>query len=440
MDFGKLERICREKGISEVEIYHIQSEGAEVSTFNGEADHNTVYSKNEMYVRGVYAGHIVSLYVERDSEDEMERIAEDIVENAKVIESEDPYFIYGGDPEYPRLPEVSHDFAQYSQADMLALCRKTEDFIKSKSEFVTDTKAGINVETETVTIENSNGLCVSRRDAGAAIACLGIVKKDNDVKQGVYIDVLNNLGDIDFAKIEKFAVTRALASVGAKTMTSGHYPVVFENKMFASLLSCFLSMFSGEAVVKKISLLGDRLGQKVFGDNITIIDEPLREEAIRKYSFDDEGVAASSTAVIENGVLKTFLHNLRTAEMLGAAPTGNGFKDGSGDIIVRPTNLCLAGGEGTLDELLAPIPDGVFVTQLMGQHAGVKPISGAFNLQASGFRIRDGKLAEPVTMIVVSGNILDLLNNVEAVASDFEINSGIGCGSVLVGSLAVSGS
>ena len=439
MDFQKLERICREKGISEVEIYHIQSDGSEVSTFNGNADQNTVYSKNEMFVRGVYGGHIVSLYVEKDTDDELEKIADRIKANAGVIESTDPYFIYGGSKEYPVLPEETHDYDKYTQADKLALCRKMEAFVKSKSEFVSDTEAGVEVESETVTIENSNGLSVSRKDVGAVAYCAGVIKKDGDVKQGYYVDYLQNLSDVNYDDLTKFAVERPLSSIGAASMASGNYPVVFENKMFSSLLSCFLSMFSADAVIKKLSLLGDKLGQKVFGDNITLTDEPMRAESNHKVSFDDEGVAAFSKVIVENGVLKTFLHNLRTAKMLNAEPTGNGFKEGSGDIGVRPTNLCLTGGSHDFDTMISGIQDGVFITQMMGQHAGVNAVSGAFNLQSSGYRIRDGKIAEPVTLIVVSGNIVDVLKNVSDVSTDFKVSGRIGCGSVLVSGLNISG-
>lgn len=439
MDFKKFESICLAKGITEAEIYHIVCEGSEVSTFNGNADQNTVYYKDEMFVRGVYNNHIVSLYVEKDTDDEIEKIVDRIIANAGAIESTDPYIIYGGSKSYPELPVETHDYANYSQGDKLALCRKMEEFVKSKSEFVTDTEAGITVENETVTIENSKGLSVSRKDIGAVVYCEGVTKKDGDVKQGYYMDYVNNFTDINYDKLYEFAVRRPLASIGAGSMPSGNYPVVFENKMFASLLSCFLSMFSGDAVTKKLSLLGDKLGQKVFGDNITLTDEPLRAESHNKVSFDDEGVAASDTVVVENGVLKTFLHNLKTAKMLNAESTGNGFKEGAGDIGVRPTNLCLTGGDKSFDELIAPIEDGVLITSMMGQHAGVNAVSGAFNLQSSGFRIKNGKVAEPVTLIVVSGNIVDLLKEVEGVASDFEVNRHIGCGSVLVKGLNISG-
>ena len=142
---------------------------------------------------------------------------------------------------------------------------------------------------------------------------------------------------------------------------------------------------------------------------------------------------------MENGVLKTYFHSLKTAAMLGAEPTGNGFKGGSGAISTRATNLCLKSGDKNLDEILAMIDDGIFITDLMGQHAGVNAESGAFNLQSSGYHIRNGKLAEPVTLIVVSGNIIDLLNNVVEVGNDFEVSRLVACGSAYIKSLAVSG-
>ncbi len=439
MTFQKLEAVCRAKGITEVEIYRTKAEGASISTFNGKVDKNEIYSKDEAFVRGVYNGRLASLYVERDSDDEITDIADRLIAGASVIESEDPYFIYGGSESYPTLTEEENDYASHTQADKIAICLKMEDYLRKNCEFITTTEATLETETETVTIENSSGLSVSRTTSDGVLYCGAVIAKDGDTRQGYYFDHVRKLDSIDYDKLYKMAIDRPLSSIGAGSMPSGQYPVVFENKQFASLLSCFLSMFSGDAVVKKLSLLGDKLGQKVFGDNITLIDDPLCEKSYARYSFDDEGVAAFPKTVVENGVLKTFLHNLKTAKMLDAAPTGNGFKQGSGAIGVRPTNLCLSGGEKSFEELLSPIADGVFITRMMGQHSGVNAVSGAFNLQAAGYRIRDGKIAEPVTLIVVSGNILDLMKDIRAVSADFEVGGGIGCGSVHVGSLSISG-
>ena len=439
MDFKALELACKAKNITEVEIYRKVVEGVSISTFNGVVDNNQIYETNEMYVRGVYNGHIVSLYVEKDTEDEIDFIVEKIIANANVTESTDPYFIYGGSKEYPVLPKEENDYDKYSQADKIALCQKIEAFLKEKCEYVQTTQAGIDVETETISIENSNGLNVSRSGMGAGIFVGAVIRKDGDVKQGHSFQLLNKLADFDYDKLVKDTIERPLSSIGAKSVPSGQYPVVFENEAAASLISCFLSMFSADAVIKKMSLLAGKVDQKVFGDNIDFVDDPHHAKANSKYPFDDEGVAAFPKTVVENGVLKTYLHNLSTAKMLGAESTGNGFKDANGKVSVGPTNIYLSGSDKSFDDMISSIDNGILITNMMGQHAGVNPVSGSFNLQSSGYKIEGGKVTDPVTLIIVSGNIVDVLNNVVEVSNDFKFSRKVGCGSVYVKSLSVSG-
>ena len=439
MEFKTLEAKCKAKNITEVEIYRIKAEGVSISTFNGVVDNNQIYEKNEMYIRGVYNGHIVSLYVENDSEDETDFIVDRIIANASVTESTDPYFIYGGSKEYPVIPTEENDYDNYTQADKIALCQKLEAYLKGKCEFVQMTQAGVDVETETISIENSNGLNVSRTEMGAAISVAAVIKKDGDTKQGYTVQYLSKLSEFDYDKLYKEAIERPLSQIGAKSIPSGQYPVVFERKAAASLISCFLSMFSADAYIKKMCLLADKVGQKVFGDNITFIDDPLHKESISKYPFDDEGVAAFAKTIVENGVLKTYFHNLSTAKMLGCESTGNGFKDASGKVSVGPTNLYLKSGDKSFDEVISPIENGVLITSMMGQHAGVNAVSGAFSLQAQGFKIENGKVTDPVTLIIVSGNIIDVFNNVVEIANDFELRRRVGCGSIYVKSLSISG-
>lgn len=439
MDFKKFEQVCNKHGIKEFDLYSVATDGAAVSTFCGQTDKNVTYHSNELYIRGVKNGQVANIYVEKDDESEYENIASRLESMAGSLESEEPYFFFAGSKKYPELKKVSHDYEKFSQGDKLELCRKMENYLREKCPYVTMTQAEVNVETSRLSIENTSGLHVSRDGHEAVVFCLAVIQKDGDTRQGYYFDFVDNLADVDFDKLYREAVERPLAMIGAKSCESKPYPVVFENKAFASLLGCFLSMFSGEAVVKKLCLLDGKLGSKVFGDNITLTDNPLLEKSPYSTPFDDEGVATSEKNVVENGVLKTYLHSLKTAAMLGAEPTGNGFKGGNGAISTRPSNLCLKSGSKSRDELIADIKDGIYITDMMGQHAGVNAESGAFNLQSSGFRIKDGKLAEPVTLIVVSGNIVDLLNNVVEIGTDFEVSRLVSCGSVYVKSLAISG-
>lgn len=439
MEFKKLLEACKAQGIEDVEIYTVKCKETSISTFNQLVDKNEVSVINELYVRGVYNSHLASLKIEKDTEDEIDLIVKLLKENASVIESNDPYFIYEGSESYLELPEEEHDYDEYSLADKVSFCRKLEAFCKEKCEYVMTTQAQMGVEEKTITIENSKGLSVSRSFKRAMCGCSAVIRKDNDVKQGYYYDMVKNFKEFDFDKLYKMAVERPLSSIGAASVPSQQYPVVFENGAACSLISCFVSMFSADAVIKKFSLLSSKLGQKVFGDNITIVDDPLYEEASVKVTFDDEGVSTYEKVIVENGVLNTYLHNLKTAKMLNTKSTGNGFKAHDGNISISPTNMYLKSTGVHFDDMISGIENGILITSMMGQHAGVNPVAGSFNLQSSGYKIVNGKIADPITLFIVSGNIIELLNNVVDIADDYKSSGSISSGSIFVKSLSISG-
>lgn len=439
MDFKKLESVCRNNGITEVEIHQIKENGTSVSTFNGEVDANEVYFKNEMFVRGVYNNHITSLYIERDTDDEIDNIVKSLVANASVTESHDPYYIYKGDEKYPALVNKENDYASYNQADYIELCKKIEDFLRSKSDLITNTSVSIEVGSEEVSIVNSNGLSVSRANEYAYLSASIVVNKDGKSLNNYYGKYIDKFSEIDYKEMEERLVKRTISSLGAESIESGSYPVVFEAPMAASLISCFMSMFYADNITKKLSLLCNKMNEKVFGNNVTITDDPFCKESHHQYSFDDEGVGTSVTKLVDGGVLTNYLTSLSTSKMLDLKPTGNGFKNGSGKVCVAPTNLCIKCGNKSFDEMISSIKNGVLITKMMGQHAGVNPVSGSFNLQSSGFLIKDGKIDKPVTLIIVSGNIIDTLNNIVDISSDFDVYGKVGTGSIYVNSLAISG-
>lgn len=439
MNFEKLKKACQARGIEEVEVYTRKQSGSNVSTFNGEVDQSQIFEETEFSVRGVYNGHIVAVYTEKDSDDEIEKIVDLLVSNGKVIESDDPYFIYGGSEKYPEIKKAENDFESYTQEDKIKLCRDIEAKIREQSSLVANTAVEISVSSSSVSIENTNGLNISRSGDQAVVVPQVFVSNGTTVKTGYDVQFLKNIKDFDMERSLKVALQRPLASIDAGFVNSGSYPVVFENTVAASLLRSFSSLFSAEAVIKKMCLLSGKLGQKVFGENITLVDDPLDERAVYQTSFDDEGVAAFTKTVVENGVLKTYLHNLKTAKMMDAESTGNGFKDRDGNIDVSVSNLYLKTNDVSFDEMIKDIKDGIFITEMQGMHAGLNPVSGQFNLQSSGFKIENGKVTSPITLFIVSGNIVDMLNNVVCISNDFEYSYGVGSGSVYVKALNISG-
>ena len=242
-------------------------------------------------------------------------------------------------------------------------------------------------------------------------------------------------------RIVEEATEEALSQLGAGFVKTGAYPVVLKRDVATQLLSAFSSVFTGEAALRKMTILADKKGQKIFGDNITIMDDPFYQDALINIPFDDEGVPCKTKAVVENGVFNGLLHSLKTANFYNEEPTGNGFKAGTaGAVATRPTNMFIKEGNLSKDEIVATVEDGIYITQVNGLHAGLNPISGDFNVQSSGFLIKNGKLDAPVTLFVTSGNFFEMMNNVEEIGNDIEKRfTGVSAPTLKIKSLAISG-
>ena len=170
------------------------------------------------------------------------------------------------------------------------------------------------------------------------------------------------------------------------------------------------------------------------------IENPLEKNVFFRY-FDDEGVATFAKPLIEKGILKTYLYNLETARIDGVPSTGNGYKGSAkGKIGIRFNNVIVKEGKQSEEEIFSTISEGIYITEVQGLHAGMNKTSGNFSLQAAGFMIRDGKLAEPVNLITIAGNLLKVMEDIKALANNSETQlSSITCPSVYIKSIAVSG-
>ncbi|MDE7263633.1 MAG: TldD/PmbA family protein [Anaeroplasmataceae bacterium] len=440
MNFEKLKKAAFKAGISDIEIYEETSKGVEISMFNGVVENNTSSATQVCAIRGVYQNQIVTVYEENCDDEMIPSVIERIKDNCTIKNQKDPFFIYSGDEKYPELKEKSHDFDQYTLEDKINLCNKITELMKEKSPFVHMTEVSYSENENTTTIVNSNGLNVKRHSKTGFLVAEAVCVKDGETKTGFDYIRIENIKDADLDSLAQEAVTLATATFGAESIASGAYPVVLDKKVVSSLLGAFANIFSAEAVLKNMSFLKDKLGEAIFGSNVTLMDDPLSLDAPSQSAFDDEGVASYTKAVVENGVLKTYLHNLKTAAMMNVKSTGNGYKAGvASSVGVQPCNLYLKAGDTSLEEMFERVNHGVYITSVTGLHAGLNPVSGSFNLQSSGFMIEAGKKTKPVTLIILSGTLQELLNNISAVGNDFEFKRGVGAPSLFVKSMAISG-
>lgn len=239
------------------------------------------------------------------------------------------------------------------------------------------------------------------------------------------------------------AVERAARLLGGRKPPSGPVPVVLDPHVTAALLGVLADALTAEAVQRGRSLFAGRVGERLAPGFVDLVDDGRHPDGPASDARDGEGVPTGRTALLRGGVLAGFLHDSRTAARDGVASTGNAVRAGhQGPPAVGPTNLYLAPGTATPEELLAEAGTGFYCQQVMGLHSGADPTSGQLSVGASGLMIRDGVLAEPVREATIAGTIPDLLAGIVTVGADFGFvptAGGVGGQTLLVDGLTLSG-
>ena len=440
MDFKKLLEACHKEGVSDCELALSYQEADTLTMFDGVVEENKYHSVTYGNVRTVVDNKLVSYYVENLDDSNIENIVHALKEEAKIVESSAPAYMYSDLNAVKKEFNSVNDFDDYSKSDKTKYFVTLTNELKSKSKHCRNVRIVFSKEKEKVLLTNSKGLNKSFSRELGYISVGTVVEKDNDIRQAYSFQLLNNFKDIDKEKIYKESLEEALNQIGASSLPSKQYRVVLDNKCMNILIGAFASQFSSEAVLKKMSSMNDKVGQKVFGDNVNLIDDPDKDK-FNQVPFDDEGVDTYKKYIVKNGVLQTFMYNLSTSKEMNQKSTGNGFKDNGikGNVGVRPTNLYLEEGSKELEEVFKDVDYGVYITSFQGAHAGINRASGDFNLQSSGYLIENGKISKPVTLIIVSGNFFDMMNNIVECANDLDFNFGVGSASTYIKSLNISG-
>jgi PmbA protein len=229
---------------------------------------------------------------------------------------------------------------------------------------------------------------------------------------------------------------RAVGRLGARKIESTTAPVIFENRLAASLLSPLIGAINGAAIARGTSFLKDQLGQPLFAKGVSVIDDPHRVRGLGSSPFDDEGVANRRTAIIDDGVLTTWMLNSATARQLGMGSTGHASRGLAGPPGVSTSNLTLTPGTRSLAELMADAGAGLLVTSMFGP--SLNGNTGDWSVGCSGFWFEGGVIAYPVAEITVAGNLKDMYGRLVP-GADLEIRGSSNAPSLLVDALAIAG-
>ncbi len=270
-----------------------------------------------------------------------------------------------------------------------------------------------------------------------SVSATALAGSGTDMQRDYDYHTAVHLADLDDpAVIGHRAGERAVARLGPGRPKTAKLPIVYDPRLSGGLLGHLAGAINGAGIARGTSFLKDRLGQRVFPAGTFVHDDPLRVRGLRSRPWDGEGTPTTPRALIEDGVLTTWLLDSRSARQLGMVSTGHAARGTGGPPSPAPTNLYLAAGKATPAELMADIKFGLYVTELIGM--GVNGVTGDYSRGAAGFMIRDGAIAEPVAEITIAGNLIEMFAHLMP-ANDLVFRRGTDAPTIRVEGMTMAG-
>ena len=431
------------QGVSEYEIYYMANEELSVDTLNRESNSFSAGNSGGICLRVLHDGKIGYAASELMEEEEMKSLVSRAKANAEATEKPDTVGIYKGSESYAELK--NQEFTPAGAGELKKLTAALADELYEYSDKVTGGTATYGVTAGfTVRLSNSHGLNLETKCGVNLVQAMAVICDEGKYENAYDAKELKG-EDVDLSSMAKEIVDEAILKANAGFVESGKYSVVLSGKQMRTLLSVYSSAFSAKMAQMGMSLLKGKEGEKIASDIVNITDDPMREGVSIQTNFDAEGVAAYRKAIVENGVLKTLLHNRETAKAQGVESTGNASKGGyASPVAISPYAFCLEAGENTEEELFAMVGNGLYITELKGLHAGANPVTGDFSIESAGFKIVDGKRGEAVKSFTIAGNFFDLIKSIAAISDKVEVAitggfTTFGSPSVLIHDVSVAG-
>jgi PmbA protein len=433
----RLVAAARRAGADAADAVAVRSMSLSVEVRHGEVEASERAEGDDFGLR-VLVGRRQAVVSTNDVKDDVDQLAQRAVAMARVAPEDrfaglaDPPLLAREFPDLdlldPDLPAVAmlEERAKRAEAAGLAVKGVTKSEGASAS-------AGIGGMV-LATSHGFRGAYLSSRQGLSMVAIAGdstAMERDYDFTSALHAS------DLDAAEeIGRNAGERAVARVNPRKVATKRVPVVFDRRVAGGIVGHLAGAINGSAVARKTSFLRDKLGERLFAPGINIVDDPLRLRGLRSRPFDGEGVAGRRLAVVEDGVLKTWLLDCSTARELDLTTTGHAQRGVSSAPAPGASNLHLEAGRATPEALIADITEGFYVTELIG--FGVNQVTGDYSRGATGFWIENGARTYPVSEVTIAGNLADMFRALTP-ANDLEFRFGTNAPTLRLEGLTVAG-
>jgi len=370
-------------------------------------------------------------------------VLEEAVKIAR-ISPEDPYWKslprdLGG---RSRVEIYDHETSMMEPSKALEIISSTIDIIKDYNRKSHPITARLGMGVIETLITNNYGDKADRKET-IAFYMVGARAVDAG-KEGVYYEYkwCRRLKDINFQELSQRAAKRAIDSLEARQIETMKSDVIFENKVWAGILSAILvPAILADNVQEKRSPLTGKIGEQIAVENLNILDDPHRPWLYGSKNIDDEGVETITKYILKNGILETYLYDHYTAMRENKRSTGNAYRNQpSSNPRPWPTNLILNPGTASVDEVIEETKHGILVVATIGEWLS-NPVSGQLNATIShGYLVEKGEVVKPVKGLVVSARFYDVIKSkLDLIAKDQECYMNVCSPTIRVKEVTIAG-
>jgi len=443
--FDKIEyaiKVGLKEGAQQVEAYLNRSQSKSVSAEKGELKMAVSKRIQGLGIRVLYEGGIGFAYTIDLSEKAIEETVKKAIKVAKA-RGKDPYYkTFPGKTTFPKVSGVY--FKETVETSLDTLVETVSHMVEVARDYdrrITSVSASFGVRYGEKFIGNSLGIESSEKYSSASLSVFAVIEEASEMTSGYEVQAERNIKKLNSEEVAQKAAKMAVDLLHPKKIETAKVDVLLKPIALMSLLGpTLVNAVRADNVQEKRSFLVGKLGKQIAVEELTIVDDPLKEEGLGSRSFDDEGVASKKITIVENGILKSYLHNSYTAQREGVENTGHAARGYSSEPSISPSNfIILVKEEKDYEKMIEEVKKGVVANSVIGAHTA-NPITGEFSVALGEcFYIENGVIKYPVKQAMIGGNILDLLTKITAIGRDRRQLGSIETGTLYFKEVTVSG-
>jgi PmbA protein len=432
---------ARRRGATSADAFMVEDQAFSAQVRLGAVD--TVKHAREQHVAlRVFVGRAMAAASTGDfSRESVARLVEEAVSLARITSPDElsglpePSELAGAVPDLALSDEHGHDLPP---EEKIELARRAEAAALEADPRIANSEGGDWSDRQArYAYASSHGFAGEYRTSSFSLSATPVAAHDGEMQRDSWYHVTRQRARLDHPEaIGREAARRALRRLGARRVKTAEVPVIFDPETAASLVRHIASAVSGPALYRRASFLVGRLGERIAAPSVTVVDDGTIPGALGSRPFDGEGLEVRRTAVVEQGVLSSYLLDTYSGRKLGLPSTHHAVRDGSG-VTVATTNLYLAPGASDPADLIKSVANGLYVTELIG--FGVDNVTGDYSRGAVGLWIENGELTYPVEEITIAGNLLEMYKRVEGIGNDLVFRDRTAAPTVLIGRMVVAG-